>query len=233
VVLPSTEKNSLDLDKELEKLTSLQYHNFSDLSDRKSTVDPTMRHLIRHRLSAEKQYQGSILDLAVEDEMKLRAVFNTNSVMMGARKQWGSGVFALYSRINHSCIPNVQNSYNATIGKEVVHAIRDISKGEELLTSYVHNLRTREQRGEALKPYGFKCSCEACIGPEAEEHEARRQRLFEIDQAIATWSRGNPLLTMLSETPVPKSDAQALAFAEELVMLLKKEGLVGMDLASA
>jgi hypothetical protein len=44
-------------------------------------------------------------------------IFATNSITMGER---GAGVFALYSRINHSCTPNVHASWNETLGKLTV-----------------------------------------------------------------------------------------------------------------
>lgn len=44
------------------------------------------------------------------------------------------GLFALYSRVNHSCSPNVVESYNSTIKRLTVHATRDIKAGDQVFT---------------------------------------------------------------------------------------------------
>lgn len=221
--------------KQFDKLTAEQLVKFNNLARADGTVDPRVRDVVHQRLASTQRYDGDDrgLTLAVDNEMKMRIIFNTNCVNMGSGGQWGVGLFELYSRINHSCLPNVHNSYNATIGKEVVHAVRAITKGEEIVTSYISNVRTKPQRTEQLAPYGFKCDCAACRGKSAAEHEIRRQRLFDLDQAFAMYDKGLSSLAKISGAPVPKNDGHALTWAEEMVALLKKEGLLGMDLAMA
>lgn len=62
-------------------------------------------------------------------------IFLVNSVEMGQGGLYGSGIFEHYSRINHACNPNVQSSYNPLLRKFTVHTVRQIHKGEEILTS--------------------------------------------------------------------------------------------------
>ncbi|KXS98201.1 hypothetical protein AC578_285 [Pseudocercospora eumusae] len=152
---------------------------------------------------------------------------------MGADGCHGEGIFLQFSRINHSCIPNVQNSYNATIRKETVHAVRNIKAGEELSSCYVPPLRSRQQRQEALEQWSFECHCDACDGEAAILHERRRRALFQLDQALAIYESGSILRAATLQFQVPMNHRQALAAAEEMVMLLKEEGLFGIDLAHA
>ncbi|KAK3373439.1 SET domain-containing protein 5 [Lasiosphaeria ovina] len=59
------------------------------------------------------------------------------------------GVYATASLINHSCVPNAHHSWNRGTGRETVHAIRDISAGDEITIAY--------DRGGPL--LGFQCEC--------------------------------------------------------------------------
>lgn len=228
VVRPPTEKSTINIYREFDKLTPPQLNEFSALHHEKTLLEPQLRPIIRHRMSTTKQYRGQSLDLAVEDEIKMRAVYNTNMVGLGLEGQFGDGVFPLYSRINHSCTPNVHHCYNPVARKGAVHAAGDIAKGEEILTTYIPLLHTRDQRQGLLKPYGFKCDCKACEGPLFAHHEANRERLYDIDQRFAVLQKGGSLPASLM-----KSETQVLLWAEEMVDLLKKEGLVGIDLSNA
>lgn len=156
---------------------------------------------------------------------------------MGAESHLGVGIFPIVSRLNHSCTPNVQHSYNATIGREVVHAIRDIQKDEEIVTSYVPLQRPASTRDEDLaKKWGFECKCDICSGSDRAKSDIRRQRLYEIDQGFAFLDK--PIdqriyMTAFVHGMVPKTESMALLWAEESVVLLTIEGLVGMDMAKA
>ncbi len=67
--------------------------------------------------------------------------------------------------LNHSCIPNVTLSkpdhcYDDTT---VVVARRPITKGEEILISYVDEKLPFQARRDALGYYGFECKCPKCV----------------------------------------------------------------------
>ncbi|KAI1482562.1 hypothetical protein F4774DRAFT_280372 [Daldinia eschscholtzii] len=63
--------------------------------------------------------------------------------------------------VNHSCIPN---AFVQFIGRAtVLHAYREIKKGEEVEISYIESTLHRSQRQEALKTrYRFDCACPRC-----------------------------------------------------------------------
>ena len=218
-----------DLSEHVERLTQAQSNQFFGLCHCAEDVKkPTPLH-IRLRLQG-RQYKGEALDAATEDGMKTHAIFKANAVKMGSKGQYGTGVFALHSRINHSCLPNVHSAFNATLGKQTLHAIREIHEGEELVRSYVTEVGTAKQRAWALEHTDVDCECEACEGPSASAHEARRQRISELQRAIAIYENKR---NDSGSVRVPRNPAEALTVAENLVVLFKEEGLVGMNLADA
>ncbi|KAI8941268.1 hypothetical protein NX059_002498 [Plenodomus lindquistii] len=91
------------------------------------------------------------------------------------------------SRFNHSCIPNVDYTFNSNIQKQTFHAVRDIVAGEELNIMYIDGVnRTRDQRQEELRHDGFVYSCPACEDtPRGREKEAKRARMLDLDQELA------------------------------------------------
>jgi hypothetical protein len=166
---------------------------------------------------------------ATSDLLDAIAIFHYNSVDMGEDGEYGSEVFASYSRINHSCAPNVQNSYNPTLKKLTVHATRQIDKGEEILTSYVNLHRTYEQRKTALHVWQVDCECRCCAGPKAAGSKRRRELIFDVDQKLAAYTRN--IRARVLGISVPKNAQEALDVAKRLLQLLRDEGLAGMNLA--
>jgi hypothetical protein len=158
------------------------------------------------------------------------AIFHTNSVSMGDAGQYGTGLFPLFSRLNHSCNANVHHSFNVTTGKETVYAVRQINKGEELVTSYMPTAwRTRKQRTEHLQQgWGFSCACKVCVGPNAANSERRRERMLEIDQALAMFDKGFKPLPGLK---IPSTALQALRVSEEMLSLLREDAITDFQLA--
>jgi len=175
----------------------------------------------------------SMMEIETAQTVKRIAIFHTNCVRLGETGEYGTGLFPLFSRLNHSCNANVYHSYNPTIGKETVHAVRQINKGEELVTSYIHTAwRTKEQRDDHLQEgWDFSCKCKACEGRKAAKSEERRERMFEIDQALALYEKGLRWVPGLSGFKIPLSVQQALVLAEEMLDLLREEGIVDLQLA--
>lgn len=80
-----------------------------------------------------------------------------------------AGVYALHSKLNHSCRPNVVvvsgAFYDSTIE---VTAARDIAEGEELCFSYTNPKLSRVQRRRVLLAnHFFHCMCPECVVPTA------------------------------------------------------------------
>jgi len=91
-----------------------------------------------------------------------------------ARDQFGSGdkvlvVFHHISFINHSCQPNAVWEWNPQRGVGTVHALRDITKGNQIYVSYISRLedtlKPRAERKLLLSHgWGFDCTCAVCHG---------------------------------------------------------------------
>ena len=84
----------------------------------------------------------------------------------------GAAFYLNICRINHSCVPNVRVEYvdrgpNDAEGRmgglsAVVRVLRPIAQGEELVQSYIDEDAPWVERQEALRDYGFTCTCAKC-----------------------------------------------------------------------
>ena len=126
--------------------------------------------------------------------------------------QHASGMFLAIGRLNHSCLPNAQQTYipkendpsppgraNESTGYEVLYATREIKEGEELCDCYIELRQSTElRRKELLKHYRFLCTCPACGPPddvispeqikERKENDARRTRALKLEQDMTTFA---------------------------------------------
>lgn len=77
----------------------------------------------------------------------------------------GTGLYKVYSKMNHSCLCNTRNDVGAE-AEVLVYAARDIEEGEEITTSYLHLPDplsvSRRARNEMLSQYLFTCKCVLC-----------------------------------------------------------------------
>jgi len=71
------------------------------------------------------------------------------------------GLFFIESHFNHSCRPQVKAKHGKFPLIEM-KAVRPISSGEEILTTYVNPAASRKERQEELCKYGFECRCPRC-----------------------------------------------------------------------
>ncbi|KAI1496376.1 hypothetical protein F5X99DRAFT_424715 [Biscogniauxia marginata] len=227
----------------LQQLPKVEWKHLDQLYCNTSHITPTTRAKTRqwYRDQGISDSNGEVLkgkklqDIA-KAATKRFAIFLTNRVQMGSGGAYGNGVFSLYSRINHSCVPNVHNTYNPNIECLTIHSIRNISASEQITASYISSLcRPRQQRKLEIDIWGFVCSCLACIDPSI---DPLRQRAFELDQGLAVFDSPFGRMPGLNELPlvrmltprIPTSVIEALQNAEELVNLLKKQGIEGMEL---
>ncbi|RDB17815.1 SET domain-containing protein 5 [Hypsizygus marmoreus] len=120
------------------------------------------------------------------------AIFETNAVAAGD----GVGIFPRMARLNHGCSSafNVVYNWRDKEGVLVVHALKSIKKGEELLTTYFDTKRPRvERRAFLAEHYGFNCMCSVCSLPDAQS-VASDKRLTQIKDyygRFATWGERN------------------------------------------
>lgn len=87
------------------------------------------------------------------------------TVELGDMVTYGNGIFTLSHLINHSCLPNVFQSYDK--GTIMIMAKSNIKAGEQLFYMYgpdvYHGYANLENRQKKLRiQYDFECKCEAC-----------------------------------------------------------------------
>ncbi|KAB5517133.1 hypothetical protein PHYPO_G00185910 [Pangasianodon hypophthalmus] len=91
----------------------------------------------------------------------------------------GSAVFPDVALMNHSCCPNVIVTYRGTSAE--VRAVKDISPGEEIYTSYIDLLYPTEDRMERLRDsYYFTCDCKECKTKSKDKVKLKLRKVNEL-----------------------------------------------------
>ncbi|KAG7088604.1 hypothetical protein E1B28_012578 [Marasmius oreades] len=128
-----------------------------------------------------------------EDEAEVAlAIFQTNAVAAGG----GVGIFPRMARLNHGCSSafNVVYTWREREGALVVHALKGVKKGQELLTTYSTMRQPRAIRRAYLREhYGFECQCQVCSLSDAESKasDARLVAISDLYSRFGTWSEGS------------------------------------------
>ncbi|KAK9426737.1 putative SET domain-containing protein [Seiridium unicorne] len=141
-------------------------------------------------------------------------IIRSNGYPLGPNSEVG-GIFPLIARLNHSCLPNAQHSWNEKLQRQTVYAVRDVAAGAELTLSY-HNGGPSTERKAALKQFfGFDCACELCsLPPEKLRKSDKRLRdAAMLDEMIGDSKR------------VQLQPADALKDCKELLRIYEKEGI--------
>lgn len=123
------------------------------------------------------------------DEQLALAIFQTNSISAGHK---AVGLFPQTARMNHGCSHafNSIYSWRENEGVSVVHTLKAIKKGEELLTTYTNTKHPRDVRRNYLaKNYGFQCECASCSLPQEKsvESDLRLVKMTDLYKHFATW----------------------------------------------
>eukprot|EP00743_Colponemidia_sp_Colp-15_P008679 GILK01009448.1.p1 GENE.GILK01009448.1~~GILK01009448.1.p1 ORF type:complete len:410 (+),score=62.49 GILK01009448.1:170-1231(+) len=126
------------------------------------TLEPTLE-LVR----AQKEEDWE--DISEEEEMEEEAedVTSSEPVDNGVERLFegfdGSGLYPFVSMLNHSCEPNATFTHHRNFVITVT-AHRSINVGEEICISYLgkNSKLSVADRQEALREYGFVCSCSRC-----------------------------------------------------------------------
>jgi hypothetical protein len=90
-----------------------------------------------------------------------------------------SGLFLSLSRMNHSCQPNCERTWDSIRETETLYALQYIKPGEELMVWYDDMTElTREERQSTLSErWRFECACECCslTGEAQRQSDQRRE----------------------------------------------------------
>lgn len=143
-------------------------------------------------------------------------IVRTNALPVGPDGLRG-GIFENACRINHACNNNAQKSWNKTLERHTVHALRDIQQGEEITIFYLRILQSRSQRQAELKTkFLFTCLCGLCaLEPkESRESDVRLEAILRLDNLL---SQGG--LQAILATPL-----QMLRYVDQQVQLYEQHG---------
>ena len=129
------------------------------------------------------------------------------------------GIFHRVSRINHNCQSNTYTSWNDTTERCIIHALRDIEKGDEITMEYLNPYFPRHERQAILQEtYGFDCTCRLCTLPpqQSREHdklmvELQRHKRATVGYLNALYSLGMPPLCFLPSGVIHKAMMPGLA----------------------
>ena len=136
-----------------------------------------------------KVWCGDTVDPAF---VKFKRILSSNGVVIGVvssdvgrSSSQLTGVYNLFSRINHSCSSNVVQNWKAESPLKIeVRAATSISKGEELTLNYLGGfpeLCIREERQRLLlERWSFQCRCEVCSLSRMERDKNDMLRKFII-----------------------------------------------------
>lgn len=152
-------------------------------------------------------------------------IFRTNALPAEAAGDQGA-IFLEACRINHACDNNAQKNWNEKIKRHTVHALRDISKGEEITITYIGPLKNRKARQKALQEkFDFTCLCHLCSLPPEQSQESDR-RLEEID-------RLDGVIDQLGTDGLLGSPLRTLRYFDQQVRLYNEQGREDVGFAQA
>jgi len=168
------------------------------------------------QLSAEGQAEvWKLHDACLQKpEKSLNGILFTNCIGRDPQARFDAALFLQLSRFNHSCSPNLEQSWDEDAGQAHLIAAEPIKAGDELFTHYVELRLPREERRQRLhESYGFWCNCSkdrACAKTDWAESDRRRNEMKRLDEQIKK-TKGNP--------------ERGLQLVKKLLKLYDKEGL--------
>ena len=176
------------------------------------------------RLSKDEQRAFFSLHNAYKSAHKpIVGIMKTNALPLGSSAMQ-SGLFLDASRINHACAPNAQNTWNATLDKLTVHAVKDVAEGEEITISYLDGTGTHAARQRKLSDaFGFACTCGTCSLPALarQSSDAAQSEIARLDARVADG-------VQIVATPLA-----CLHDARAVLRLLREEGITDARLPRA
>jgi hypothetical protein len=150
----------------------------------------------------------------------------TNMLPLGDSNS--GGLFLEASRINHSCQPNAQHTWNDDFGQLTVHALRDIEADSEITISYISGISPgyAERQRHLMNTFSFACSCELCSLPLL----ARASSDYRLGQ-IRSINEDED--TAIDLDQILEHPAESLRQLHRVFELLEEEGICDIRLARA
>lgn len=163
------------------------------------------------------------------------SIYDVNNAQLGDGTD-GAGIFATYTRINHSCAPNTDWDWQPDSQALEVCANQDIAAGEEITITYIDTLQPYETRARELAVYGFECRCKACYDPVKAISDLGRQALEDLTRArehLERLSSGEEPIENVDPFMLDNCGMIISELATKHVEFLTAEGLTGSELDRA
>ncbi|KAK4701775.1 cytochrome c oxidase subunit 5b, partial [Phenoliferia sp. Uapishka_3] len=164
------------------------------------------------RANISRRVEETILPIFAANTFPLGG--NTYPSAPVSKSSPGVGIFPILSRVAHSCTPNSNFHWEATLGRMILNAIRPIAATERLSITLVDPFLPSIDRKAFLRQrFGYECECAACRQDSegTRMSDARRTRVRIIFQ----------------EMPYQTKPQTVLRRVEEAINLLNEEGLLG------
>lgn len=139
----------------------------------------------RDAILKDKLLRRGFGEEGLEEMSKVAGIMMTNAFNVDLQDGRGSSHRALFpnvARINHSCAPNAHVSFHprseqSSRGRMVIHTLKDLQPGEEVVIAYFNLLLPRSERQEKAKKWEFDCRCVVCdeCSPDHEQLEEQRK----------------------------------------------------------
>ncbi|KAI6351704.1 hypothetical protein MCOR25_009783 [Pyricularia grisea] len=164
----------LHLEEKLQSLEDDQRAEFMSLSTNGANEN--------HPLSS--RFLTNALGTDEDDDDRQEQQKQQQQQQQGRRQPYYNAVPAVFrnaSRLNHSCVPNCHFSWDRTARTCLVHAITDVSPGDELTVAY-DSRGTAQTKADMETTMGFRCACPRCTLPpeEVSRSDERRRELNAI-----------------------------------------------------
>lgn len=119
---------------------------------------------VKHLWDSHEKFIRKFVLHAFQIQRATRSELVKSSLWDDSYELVGRGIFLFGAYMNHSCVPNVCQSYAGE--RMCLVVVRPIEKGEHLVDSYIEwfHMMSKAKRQKLLKPF-FACDCEACRNP--------------------------------------------------------------------
>lgn len=163
----------------------------------------------------------ALANIQPEKAQPLGAIWTNAIALRGTEEE--IGLFAMASRMNHSCRPNTNNVWDPKAEQMTVVAVRDIEAGEEITSNYIEGFARRDDRRRHLwHLLRFQCCCELCMLP----LKLRNRSDHYIDEI-------NGIRNKMKVAAKWQNNSGVLADLRKLLDLYQKEGITDWHVAAA
>lgn len=147
-------------------------------------------------------------------------------------------VFRLICRLNHACAPNGFAAWSSALGRQTVHAVRDIAAGDEVCLQYIGGAGSggREQRrGRLRTQYHFECGCALCglDGAALAQSDMRRERLATLHVALVSCAPQETATLAEEQLALMRAEGEPLVWARAGIILTIAQLKASGELAAA